>query len=162
MDGFDLGFIVGLLEGEGSFCLKGGGTKRNVQAQCHMTDLDVLETLRARIGQGRISGPYANGRNRKPRYVYVLAGPAARQVMSLILPYMSKRRSNKIRELINGFDGVKRRTFILRHLKSGKTETTQNLRQWLQTKGFRKSNDSTLWRTLSGQRYQCHGWKRVS
>jgi len=100
-------WIAGLLEGEGSFSHKGSGTDRNIVIQCHMTDLDVLERLQEYIGRGQINGPYKNGKeHHKQRYMFQLHGLYAYNIMKSILPYMSKRRKQRIEELLTKFDAV--------------------------------------------------------
>ena len=52
----DLAWIAGLLDGEGCFTKK-SKRGRTIMICCQMTDMDVLEKLKEKMGCGRIHGP---------------------------------------------------------------------------------------------------------
>lgn len=165
----DLAWIAGLLEGEGSFGCRVAGTSRNVQIRCHMTDEDVVRLLHKKTEVGVFGGPYSGGpgcrkcadpsKTYKKRYVWTVSGRDAYLLMKELLPLMGKRRSRKIKELVKAYDAVPIKLYRILHLKSGRIEETTNLKSWLFA---RNMSDSGLWRTLSGQRQQCKGWRRLS
>lgn len=100
----ELGWLVGLLEGEGTFGMFRTSQVINLQ----MSDEDVVY----RYGQilvkylnlhkmpniGVLSRP-----NRSEMYQLTLRGEKARQIMRLIVPYMGTRRRARIWRSLNGF-----------------------------------------------------------
>lgn len=156
----ELAWVAGLLEGEGCFRLKKGGTKRAVCITCHMTDPDVLRTLRRRVGVGHFGGPYSNGpRGRLPRYVFLVQGLPALKLMKQLLPWMHSRRAAKIKSLIVGFESVRLRKFAILNLRSGVIHWTRDLKSWRARHGLR--SESLLWRTMTGERGHYKGWRRL-
>ncbi len=155
----ELYWVAGLLEGEGCFSRKSsGGTSRNILVSCQMTDPDVLKRLQ-RIAGGTFHGPHGNGpRGRLPRYMWRVHGKAARLLMEKLLPLMGKRRSGRIRLLIREYDAVVDHVFRLLHIDSGRIVETTALRPLLRKL---KLNETNLWRTLSGERRQYRGWRRL-
>jgi len=114
MTDFELGWLVGLLEGEGCFGLTGyrsGENKTTPIIQLAMTDLDVVRRAAAILGGGQkeprvqlaagqmagTDGPIA----RKTVYRWRVAGKRAIEVMRLVLPHMGERRSARIREIFD-------------------------------------------------------------
>lgn len=108
---FDLGWIVGLLEGEGSFLLQGyrsGGPKVTPSIQLAMTDLDVVARAGEFLGGNqedpkivRPAGRRTNGEAYKTIYRWRVSGHRAAEVMEQILPHMGERRSARIREILD-------------------------------------------------------------
>ena len=96
LDPFNLGWVVGILDGEGCFSLK----KRSICITCGMTDRDTILRLQAVVGGGTLNEPLVR-ENRKPNYVWNLS--VREDVVGLlaqIKPHMSKRRQARIEELI--------------------------------------------------------------
>ena len=88
----ELGWICGLLEGEGSFTFTPQPT---ISCGLHVRDLDVLLKLQKLVG-GRLYGPYKNGilvqwKINKANMVQPLC--------ALVYPYMSARRQKQIEAL---------------------------------------------------------------
>ena len=98
----DLGWVVGILEGEGSFCLNTPMKKyphyRYARIHVGMTDRDVVARLAKLLG-GNVLGPYLKGNNR-PMYEWQASGTRAVPLMRLVLPMMGRRRRAKIREIL--------------------------------------------------------------
>lgn len=96
---YELGWLVGLIEGDGCFTRDG----QNLCAQIRMTDLDTVSKV-ARLFGASVNGPYqsgeGDGHKRKPVYMCSLRGKRARSLMVALQPYMSLRRQNKIQELM--------------------------------------------------------------
>jgi hypothetical protein len=154
-----LAWVAGLLEGEGSFSLKGGGTARNIVVQCHMTDVDVLRRLLTLAG-GTLHGPYSNGpAGRKQRWMWRVSGPHARTLMKRLLPLMGERRTDRITGLLAAYDAVEVRTFKVMRVATGRVFVVRNLAEWCKHNGM---TESSLFRTLNGERRQCRGWRRIS
>ncbi len=159
----DLAWIAGLLEGEGCFHLRGrihqgkGTAKGNVSVQCHMTDKDVLEKLHTLVGRGNLNGPYKNGNiKNKLRYVFRVNGENAYELMKLVLPFMCFRRSEKINYLINLYESVP--CHHVKNIKTNEVEEVTNLRVWCKTHNMA---ESSLYRTMAGDRTSCRGWVRI-
>lgn len=83
MDGFGLGYAMGIIVGEGSFT--GDRLQPSLEVKLHRRDLEPLEHLQRTLG-GRIYGPYARGgRN---HYSYMLRGRELRQAIPLIQDHL--------------------------------------------------------------------------
>ena len=104
MNKFDLGWLVGFLDGEGSFILRpirkkqGYIRARECNIQATNTDRDTMERL-ARIAGGYSNGPYVWSKkvNHKPLYRWTLAKKIkVFDLLNLIKPYMSRRRQAQI------------------------------------------------------------------
>ena len=108
---FELGFIVGLLEGEGSFrCNRGNNrTSTCMVISVNMTDLDVIKHIAKLLGVTSKIMSYNPNKYRKFKhkakimYQIELRGIKAIEIMKIILPYMSKRRQIKIKSLLKEF-----------------------------------------------------------
>jgi len=157
----ELGWVAGLLEGEGSFDRTNRSKKaslRNIRITCSMTDRDVLQRLCRIVGAGTVRGPYAN-RNNKPMYTVAIIGASAYDLMKQIEPEMGQRRATKIRALLRGFESVRNYVFKLQHVKSGRIETTINLAEWTRQRGLKRPG---LDQTLYGNSSNYHGWRRLA
>ena len=89
MDGFAVGYAMGLIVAEGSFT--GDRQQPSLEIKMHRRDIAPLEHLQRILG-GRIFGPYAHGgRN---LYAYMLRGRELRHALPMIeahLPLSWKR-----------------------------------------------------------------------
>lgn len=160
----DLFWIAGLLEGEGYFGVKTSGTLRNVVVSCHMTDLDVLESLQKRVGKGNVTGPYKNVKiGNKLRWMYNLSGRNAYLLMKMVLPLMGGRRSDKIKKLIDGYESVEVKVYKIMAVSTGRIEVVYNMKEWAEQHGMVHHTALTgLWRTLAGDRDHYRGFKRIA
>lgn len=99
----ELGWVAGLLEGEGCFTdastVQKGKEYRYSRIQLNMTDEDVMRKFVKMVGIGRLSGPhgYATKTNWKPRWTWTVRHKDAKDLMTEILPLMGERRSEAIR-----------------------------------------------------------------
>ena len=108
---FDLGWLVGMEEGEG--CPSWHASDRCPELHMKNTDLDTMERYARLIG-GNVVGPYQY----KPRLkndgtvgsvpkliweVHITGEPAA-QRMRLLAPFMGQRRREKMREILGKWD----------------------------------------------------------
>lgn len=104
----EIGWVAGLLEGEGSFIVVRNGTRPRVQMQS--TDEDVLLKLRAVLGAGRIC-PISQRANRKQcwafalntrddidlllRQIYPMMGARRRVQIDLVLAHVEQSMADK-------------------------------------------------------------------
>ena len=95
-------WFAGLFEGEG--CIYRNDKKRILAMTIKMTDKDVIEDILRVTGFGRVSArkPFSNP-NWKRVYEWNLT--TRNEIMDLsneILPFLGKRRSKKIKEVLRG------------------------------------------------------------
>src|SRR3990167_2660157 len=107
MTDFELGWVVGFLEGEGCFACwvqKTGtphtGGSRSLSVICDQVQKEPLDRLMRFTGAGKVLGPYTtnkpDGNNRQPIHSWRAHTAAASQLMETIRPHMSPRRQAQI------------------------------------------------------------------
>jgi hypothetical protein len=104
----NLAWVAGLFEGEGSFDVKISKRKtyhnEYLRMQLSSTDEDVIEKLYSYVGVGTVHGPYANCRNdgleRKSYWHWTVSGSKALILAQKLLPFLGKRRTEKLEELL--------------------------------------------------------------
>lgn len=104
----DFHWLVGLLEGEGTFMFGAPSSPNNPVVRLQMTDEDVVARAAALMGVGYLALKARNSRC-KPSFVCALKGKPAIDLMSLLLPYMSARRSSRIVAIVTAYEGDGRR-----------------------------------------------------
>ena len=108
----DLGWLVGILEGEGCFHIP-TGNRYSPRVSVRMCDKDIVE--RAHRLTGATSSVVRVTRTpRKPAYDLNVTGPRAVALMRIVLPHMGKRRGAKIRGILGGWDRNEERSGRLR------------------------------------------------
>lgn len=102
---FELGWLVGLLEGEAHFQYNGCSQ----YIQLYMTDQDTIVSV-IKIVEKVIACPIkmsyreADGkRTKQVQYGFTITGVRARTVMQLIAPYMHYRRRARIWQILNKY-----------------------------------------------------------
>lgn len=99
----DIGWLAGFLEGEGCFTAPKTHRPHHPRVYASSTDEDVLKYVFKITGLGHLYGPCAphpnNTWGKKPRWDWRCNGVEAAQLMRVLLPYMKKRRGQKIRQL---------------------------------------------------------------
>jgi hypothetical protein len=102
----EIGWIAGLLEGEGCFILvphksTTGEVYYEYRICCNMTDYDVIEKLQGLLG-GKMSGPIpSKTANRKPVTRWqITKREEVKEICVMLFPHMGKRRSHKIADLL--------------------------------------------------------------
>ncbi len=99
---FDLGWMAGLYEGEGS-CLA-PTSKNGLRLSITMTDEDVLQRFHHAAGCGCLCGPYGVGRpNRKPFYRWQVEGKPAYALGIALWPFLGRRRRGQLQSGIGQF-----------------------------------------------------------
>jgi hypothetical protein len=110
-----LGWVAGLLEGEGAFFLNAkrsttGETYYAGTIACNMTDEDVLRRVADLTGVGKFNGPTVPPNPRhKPYWRWQVH--KRQDVLALakaILPLMGQRRTIRLQEVIDALDGTGR------------------------------------------------------
>ena len=103
---FELGWLCGILEGEGTFGFNSGTQRIGLQ----MTDEDAVyrvASLFERITEGLAEVHSVNrtqpNPNHKDMFGLMICGERARVVMRLVVNHMSYRRRQRIWQSLNGF-----------------------------------------------------------
>lgn len=101
----EVGWVAGLVEGEGSFSIKKGKRKYGYSCtpvvQLASTDKDVVNHLRTLIPAGSVCEPSRLTKGGKQVYKWSLSNSEAVFDLSILLfPLMSDRRKNRIREIL--------------------------------------------------------------
>lgn len=93
-DNIQLGWIAGLLEGEGTFYVRGGGHSPVIQVM--MTDSDIVIRLAKLMNAHRVTENAKKTKADKSIYRVVVYGESAYKTMKLIYPLMGLRRKEQI------------------------------------------------------------------
>jgi hypothetical protein len=104
LNDFELGWLAGLLEGEGGF--QYGGGSQTVRLE--MSDEDIVLKAAALVYKLTNHQPtirYQDRGNKKhsPTYIFSISGAVAQQVMRAIVPHMGFRRRQRIWQVLNKF-----------------------------------------------------------
>jgi len=94
---YDLGWIVGILEGEGTFVLLRSGGGRRYYSQVGVTQKDpwLLYRFIELLGCGHIS------LDSDRVYRWYIRGGKARELIRLVMPYLSPRRQKQAQRALN-------------------------------------------------------------
>lgn len=97
----DLLWLAGLLEGEGCFYANGSTLRpsHGCGISLQMTDKDIVEKAASLLNVNLSGFQDARG-NRKPAWRFQVCGDNAIYFMRLLLPFMGKRRTAKIKYLL--------------------------------------------------------------
>ena len=101
----ELGWIAGLIEGEGSFSIKKGRRKHGYSyrplIQLASTDEDVINRLQTLVPAGSICKPTRLTKGGKQVYKWALSNSeAVFDLLVLLFPLMSGRRKDRMREIL--------------------------------------------------------------
>ena len=98
---FQLGWIVGLIDGEGTFTIR----RRQAAIRVVLVESDLcnLNKRTQYLGVGYINGPYGPYQpNHKPYYTWSIGDyKNVYRVCMLIQPHMSPRRQKQIQDVLN-------------------------------------------------------------
>lgn len=95
MTDFELGWVVGFLEGEGTF----RGVGPNILVAAPQAQREPLDRIQRYTGLGRIRGPYKSPSvpaHHSPIYKWQVNGRAAAALMRVLRPHMSPKRQVQI------------------------------------------------------------------
>jgi len=101
---FDIGWLVGLIEGDGCFTFDG----KHATVALKITDLDTAQRF-ATLLRTTVCGPYRYEDSQigpKPYYVAKIAGKRAREFMASTAHHFSLRRQEQISGLLGGQLGL--------------------------------------------------------
>lgn len=91
-DQFTIGFVAGIVEGEGYISYSNGSPSVRVG----MTDLDTIQKVQDLTGIGRITGPYVRSGNKPIWHWSVCNHKECARLLLAIAPVMCKRRMESI------------------------------------------------------------------
>src|SRR6267142_2260869 len=122
---YEIGWLVGILEGEGHFDFNGYSQK----VQVRLCDEDAMMTytnLVSRFLECHVDIKYREpGGNKQDVYDVVVCGDNARRLMRLVAPCMHFRRRQKIWQSLNSYKAQKKsNTFDFKALIESKSEGT--------------------------------------
>ncbi len=101
---FELGWLVGILEGEGSFwVMKKKPHYRYPKISVVMCDYDTVARVARMFGDRTVTPQASRSESRKPMFRANLMGQGALDLMERVHPHMSVRRQAKIEELLVEF-----------------------------------------------------------
>ncbi len=157
----DIIWVAGLLEGEGYFTAP---IKQNKWAYfhigCEMTDLDVLEKLRDKVG-GRITKGRKRELKRKMSYTWFLSKKdEAYKLAMQLYPFMGKRRKAQINKCIKIYHTYRKQKYTyyyLRNIRTGEIEQGKNLTRFCRKHNLHQSN---MYNVVMGKNKSCKGWIR--
>lgn len=102
----DAMWLIGLLEGEGSFVVDKPAANRRARPYpriaLQMTDYDIMQRA-AQLLDTPMHGPYIKPAPRKPAWAIMVGGLKAAEYMRVLLPYFGARRQEQIRAAISGW-----------------------------------------------------------
>lgn len=96
----DLGYVAGIVDGEGWIRL-GGKDNKFIRMAVSMTDLDVLERCQFITDLGKITGPYIKRKGNKNIWYWSINSNDAAALLMTIYPLLSMRRQQKIVEVLS-------------------------------------------------------------
>lgn len=102
----ELGWVAGLLEGEGCFTIKKGKRKNGFSCtpavRVVSTDRDVIDRLHKLVPAGGVCEPTRKTKGGKQIYSWSLQSTeAVLDLLVVVLPLMGERRQNRIREILS-------------------------------------------------------------
>lgn len=99
MHPFNVGWVAGLFEGEGTIVIRGTDRRRSARVAVGSTDVDVVERLQVLVG-GKLNGPYLRGLN-KPIWHWRIDKQAdVEEFLLLMRPHLGARRGAKADEAL--------------------------------------------------------------
>ena len=102
---FELGWLSGILEGEGCFTTT-GRRRPYVAVYVQSTDRDVVERAADMIEAGVQTSKHISEISVKPQYRTVVQGRKASEVMQAVRPHMGSRRAARIDELLGLYEAA--------------------------------------------------------
>ena len=97
---FDLGWLVGILEGEGSFNSPSPSDPTRMSIKITSTDLDVIERVANLFQINYIHKRIMNNPKWKDNYSIRIIGTKAQAFSIKLYPYMSNRRKESIKKAL--------------------------------------------------------------
>ena len=106
LDPIDIGWLAGLLEGEGYFSYSWNAKKHlRVIVRCKLTDKDVVESIRRITGMGSLSFQDRKDGIRQISYEWNSGNRLwLRRLLYTLRPYMHSRRRKRIDEVLQAIE----------------------------------------------------------
>lgn len=127
MDDFDIGWLAGIIEGEG--CITSVPEKRVLSIRVSMTDEDTIRTLHAKTGCGTVYGPYnyEHSKSVKDKWDWTVGKrDEVADLLYMIFPLMQSRRSTKIVEALENIERSRdTEAYKLKHFRCGHPKTPE-------------------------------------
>lgn len=101
---FDLGWLVGIFEGEGCFSTSKSHGYDYPMISISSTDKDVLVRVRSILDTGTVRGPFTVSKSsygNKPIWRLDIKCSKARKIMEIMKPHMCIRRQSRIEEVLS-------------------------------------------------------------
>jgi len=127
----DIGWLAGIIEGEGCFYISRQYTNPSFRIQVNMTDKDVIEKLQRITNLGNLY--VDNHKGKKTSYIWIVSrAPDVVALMMTLYPLMGERRQKKIRECL-----IEWRSFPYRHQLSREERLNQyDNNKWKRALGY--------------------------
>ena len=94
-------WLVGLLEGEGSFLKGPPSSPKMAQVTISMTDKDIIEKVSNLLGANYYTSNRGKDKGWKTTYIVTVRGKTAVNLMNEIKPLMGERRKQQIEKAIS-------------------------------------------------------------
>lgn len=101
MNDIELGYVAGVIEGEGYIFTK---NSYSAAVAVQMTDLDVLQKLQILTGLGHIIETQRQKPHHKRTWRWTAQGSEVRRLLLDIYPHMGDRRKEKIMSVVSVYD----------------------------------------------------------
>jgi hypothetical protein len=103
MTTLEFGWLIGIIEGEGSLYVVNDRKYRYPRLSVEMTDRDVVEKVHKYVGVGTVNGPYTRHGN-KPSWCWRLnKKQEVVDLLLLIYPHLGERRQARAAEMLEEF-----------------------------------------------------------
>ncbi len=155
----DLAWAAGLLEGEGTFCVRKTGNSNALCISCEMSDIDVILRLY------NIFGGYVNKRkkvreNRKPTWTwYITSRNEVLDVINTLYPHMSCRRKEQIQKMRKAYSTIigknVKSKFKLKNYTNNKVVEGTSIRAFCKTYNLGRES---IRQVLNGKQKSHKGW----
>lgn len=130
---FELGWVIGIIEGEGSFVINRKPTTYQASIVVKMSDQDTIKKLQEVTKVGTLDGSYKDRRNLswKPMFCWrVQKKSDTLDIAYKILPYLSERRQMQLDKLIGTIELLDDIAYMKTNNRKGRGySATQNIRQ---------------------------------
>jgi hypothetical protein len=103
MEEKDFYWLIGIMEGEGSFMKGSPSSPNRIKMSVQMTDEDVIARIGVLFGRRYITNP-ARREGHKISYTVCITDSKAYNLMREMYPHMSKRRKGQIKKALDSYD----------------------------------------------------------
>src|SRR6476469_4068134 len=131
MTDYEFFWLVGLLEGEGSFSARPPSAPNLVRISLHMTDVDIVAKVAQLWGQSyhQVQKARSEKMGWKPSFQVLLRGKAAVDLMKRMQPHMGQRRQEQTRRALDSYNPNLQHKLSQTHLEEIRSKLQQGQRQ---------------------------------